>query len=542
MAVPKPKETSVSFTLRPYQHEAVQNVMADLETLQKVAMIMPTGSGKTEVFLKIAERYLAQNPEKAVLVLSHLSLLTKQTFDRFTTRAPHLPAGIFQAGQYPDFRTKVIIGTMQTSRSASRVDDLNLVTKWPVGLIIIDEAHFLMSDSYDKAISYFPMAKQVGCTATPFRSGALMTSYFDKISFSISLQDLITQGFLVPPRLIEISKGDGQGGDDDVLEEKLAETAKLYTEKERGKKAIIFMPTIESAKTMRNLLDNAGVKAHAITSELVGEERDTLLSRFRQGEIDVLTTVNVLTAGFDSPNVEAIFMPYPTQSPTVYLQRIGRGLRVCPEIGKSECRIYVYGDAPSIKRGVFQKLHENVLDTGSKKHKTTTFEEDLAYNEADPSSEVYLWTEKVVSAIERMKRLGMDKLAGKLNEKKFPKRFLQDIGAFATGLPSRLPSLPGGQYMLTAEQEKTLRTAGFTEECLEGVSKNEASAMIAAVLNQKNDWRKKPFIIPSGKFSGQHIKHTTFYYRNWIMKNNPNGEIAKLIKEWEGQGGRYEKR
>ena len=312
-------------------------------------MILPTGAGKTEIFCKIAERFVQMYPDKSVMVLSHLSLLTQQTMARFKARLPHILTGVFQADQVPDQDAQVIVGTMQTSRDGRKSDFLKLQANREVGLVVIDEAHYLDNPSYNKTLNeWFPKAKQLGCTATPFRSGALMTNYFDKISFSISLQELIDEGFLVPPRLIEVAY------DEKELPDIMAMTARLYLEKERGKKALVFMTSIEDAKQMRNVLDNHGVKARAITSELLGEERDKVLSAFRRGEIDVLTTVNVLTAGFDSPNVEAIFMPYPTQSPTTYLQRVGRGLRPCPEVGKEECRIYVCGDAPAIRREMYK--------------------------------------------------------------------------------------------------------------------------------------------------------------------------------------------
>lgn len=526
------------FKLRPYQQEAVQNCLADLQEIQKAGLIVPTGGGKTEIFAKVSERFLQLNPGSSVLILSHLSLLTKQTYDRFKERVPHLEVGIFQADQLPSQDAQVIIGTMQTSRDGKKTDFLKFRANREVGLVIIDEAHYLDNASYNKTLNeWFPKAKQLGCTATPFRSGALMTNYFDKISFSISLQELIDQGFLVPPKLVEVEY------DEKELPDIMAMVARLYLEKEKGRKALVFMTSIEDAKQMRNVLDNHGVKAHAITSELVGDERDKILRAFKDGKIDVLTTVNVLTAGFDSPNVEAIFMPYPTQSPTTYLQRVGRGLRPCPEIGKTECRIYVCGDAPAISREQYKKLHEEVLDKGSKKNKFTTFEEDLEYNEADKSSEIYRWTVTVCETVEKMQALGMEQLASRLNEKAFPKKFLRDIGAFASSLPLggvtgavRSPMDPA-----TKAQLDVLAIHGFTPECLEGLRKGEASMMVAACLTLRDKWKADPFVIAGGKFAGRHVKETNWYYRKFIMDNQPEGEIAQKIRAWEKQGGKYVK-
>jgi uncharacterized protein (DUF3820 family) len=65
--------------------------------------------------------------------------------------------------------------------------------------------------------------------------------------------------------------------------------------------------------------------------------------------------------------------------------------------------------------------------------------------------------------------------------------------------------------------------------------------MIALAINMKSEYRKTPFVIASGKYAGQHVKNTSWYYRNWIMEKNPNGEVGRMIKEWEAQGGKYEK-
>lgn len=497
--------------------------------------IVVHNSGKTQMFLEVTRRYLAQNPNNSVLILSHLSLLTTQTAARFATFAPHLPVGIFQAGESPEYTSRVIIGTVQTSRSGSKTDEMRLQTKWPVGLIIVDEAHYLDSESYNRVLSYYPQAKVVGCTATPFRSGALMTSYFDTIAFSISLQELINEGYLVPPRLLEVAL------DDTHVEDRMAAVAKLYLEHEKGRQAIVFMQSIEAAKQMRNVLDNHGVRARAVTSEIVGEEREKIFGAFHKGEIQVLTTVNVLTAGFDAPNVESIFMPYATTSPVTYLQRIGRGLR--PYKGKTECRIYVCGDTPSISKQLYQSLQERVLEAGAPKpKKAVTFKDDLAWGEFEPTSEVYKWTQTVCETIQKMETIGATQLAQMLNEKKFPLRFLKDIAALRAAIPTQMPNLKAGHEAMTKGQFDTLKNAGFTEPCLDGISKNEASLMVAAVLNLKDTWRSRPFIIPSGKFAGQHVENTSFYYRQWIMQNNPNGEIASLIREWELKGGSYKQR
>jgi hypothetical protein len=317
----------------------------------------------------------------------------------------------------------------------------------------------------------------------------------------------------------------------------MALIASLYKEREHGKSALVFMKTIEDAKQMRNVFDDNRIKASAITSDLVGEERDKILAEFKAGRIQVLTTVNVLTAGFDSPNVEAIFMPFPTKSPTTYLQRIGRGLRICPEIGKTECRIYVCGNSPSIKKELYRKLQDNVLLVNSTQKKTTTFEDDFEYGE-DTNDEIYRWNKAVCDTIKRMRELSMTRLADILNFKKFPKRFMDDIGKFAEGLPN--VNYHTSTDPATQAQIKMLIDLGFNSECCTGISKIEASALIAGGLNVREEWKKRPFIFPSGKMAGQHVSKANPFYVNMIKTKYPNSSVAKLLAEFEKAGGTYD--
>lgn len=521
---------SPCFTLRPYQTKAVNAVLKDLKSVQKVGLIMPTGSGKTEIFIDIASKYLEENPDKCVLILSHMSLLTYQTRERFKLRAPHIKVGTFQGDEFPHRTSQVVIGTMQTSKTTHKTDRLKLRIPKPVGLIIIDEAHYLTCDSYETALAAFPNAYQVGCTATPFRSGALMTNYFDRISFSISIQELIKAGYLVEPKLIQITD------DSTEVETKMALIASIYKQTENGKQALIFMKSIEDAKQMRNVLDDHKINARAITSELLGDDREKILDDFRSGKIKVLTTVNVLTAGFDSKNVEVIFMPYPTKSPTTYLQRIGRGLRPDPTINKTECRIYVCGNTPAIKQDLYKKLHNNVLEVNSKKKKATTFEEDFEYAE-DFSNEVYVWNRTVCETIRRMKGMGLDRIAGLLNSKKFPQRFLKDITAINRGLEGL--SINPSQDPASSSKINMLKSLGFTKDCLANITNSEAQTLLAVALNVKEEWKKRPYTMLSGKFPGKHISELPRPYILLIKNRYPFSQLAKTIKEYEASGGKY---
>ncbi len=516
------------FELRPYQRAAVSCVLEDIKTYQKVGVILPTGAGKTEVFVDIARQLIADDPTHAVLVLSHLSLLTEQTADRFKLRAPQIQVDIMQRDHQPKWNSQVVISTMQTSRNLKKIEWLREHTVRTVRTIIIDEAHFLPVESYQTILSYFPEAKIIGFTATPYRDRQVMTKIFEKISFSISLQDLIDMSYLVPPKLNEIvSKGE-------TVADVIATVVHLFKTQTPDRQAIVYMQSIDDARMLRSAFEHAGITASAVTQELVGDYRQEILRAFNNGTTRVLTTVNVLTAGFDSPCVGAIFMPYGTSSPTTYLQRIGRGLRPLP--GKSDCLVYVFGDAPSVSRRAYEQMTNKILNAGGGTRNYKTFGEDMLYNDYETSSDIYVWNKTVVEAISKMEKLGMLNFASLLNEKRFPKRFMDNIDTLLKNLPAKKSKLPHGQHPATEAQKVTLFKAGFGSEAISSVSKNEASMMIGTILNNSNrSSSQQRFCLPEGTHVGKHVAETPHAYRTLVKTRFPDSPVAKLIIEWESE-------
>lgn len=507
--------------LRDYQKAASDAVMEDLKSLKKTCVILPTGSGKTEVFIDITKRFLEENPKKSVLILSHMSILTDQTKERFKLRHPNINVGILKYGVRPSYFDRVIIGTMQSSRKKERIEKIEERLLYEIGLIIVDEAHFIYTDSYAKLISYLPEAKIVGFTATPFRENKIMVNYFEKISYSLSLAELIERGFLVKPQLIEMSR------DSDEISEVMALVVRTYMEKEAGKKAIVFMRTIAEAKTMRNVFVDSGIKCEAITSKITGEKRDEKIEEFNHGECCVLTTVDVLSIGFDSPPCEVIFQPFATKSVTKYIQRIGRGLRTYD--GKSNCRIYTYGTLPEIQNRTYLKLQNIALNQGGKIKEYETYSDELDYNDLSSQPIVHEWTMGVVKAVRKMEELGMINFANMLNLKKFPKQYTENIKNLIDRLPKRRITLPHGAKPATEAQIKYLVHYLFKPDQLKDMTKNEAHMMIRTIAGPETG----PFKVPNGRYMGYHIAETPYAYRSYILKNFPTSQMAQLIQTWD---------
>jgi superfamily II DNA or RNA helicase len=502
--------------------------MRDLETRNKVGVVLPTGAGKTEIFIEIAKRHW-ENRTGSILILSDRSILTTQTADRVALRAPEMRCGIFQDKSKPHVLDSIVVGTMQTAQNPDKAAELNKRLLRQPDLLIVDEAHSIDNESYRKIVqNNFPNCKVVGVTASPFRSNQIMTNYFEKISFSMSLRQLIDLGYLVPPKLFSLVFESKE------LDEIMAKVVSVYKERENGNNAIVFMKLQKDAKTLRNLFLNEGISCEAITGYVKGERRDEIINRFNQGDIRVLTTCDVLSKGFDSPVVKAIFQPYSCNSAVQYVQRVGRGLRKHDESGKSHCNVYVFGDAPSVSKNLYQRYENIALNQGDKPKEYETYSETLENNDWEGFEEQYVWTMEILEAVKKMKNAGMSSFSEMLNEKRFPKRFLENITDLLNKLPKSKLSLPNGNISMTEKQKSFLVNKGFTSDLLENVSKSEAHAMISCLMPQNKNmdiWRIKG----KSKFAGKLIFEVPWAARNYCERNMPHSEVAKLSRKWNNR-------
>lgn len=492
----------MSFTLREYQKECVNRVMEDLQKPYKtLGIIEPCGGGKTEQFIEITKRYLEQNPTKNVLILMNLSILTSQTFQRFQKRAPELSVGILQGSTRPFAVNRVVLATVHSAKERQKIVGWLYKRDKEVGLIIGDEIHNLIdTQMFIDAVSQHN-AKVIGCTATPFRERKLITDLFDNISYTVSMQELIDQKRLVPLDLVQVKLQDPSP------EGRIAQAVDIYRKFEMGKKSVVFFRTMEEAKLARNAFEMEGIKAHAILGDVKGHTRDELLRQFNNGNTDVLTTCNVLSAGFDSHKLESVIMPYGTKSPTLFMQRAGRGCRpedgdsVKPEHAKQSCRVYMVGSVPDIERGVYQKIYKYVLNEGAnEKVELDIFDEmELLDSLEEPRNSVkYKWTEQICEVAQRLKELNCMKLYDMIRKKKFPARYLKNPQMLLEGVVDGL-----------VDSEK---------------------GMIDSIRSQK--MKKDPWVMPSGKHVGKHVSELPWFYCKYVTEKLPNSLAAKIINKW----------
>lgn len=217
--------------------------------------------------------------------------------------------------------------------------------------IIIDEAHHSMAPGYQKLWDMFPHSKKLGVTATPWRmSHSGFTSLFGDIVLSRSIEWFVNNEYLSNYDYISIKKDsdvqhavnaiDKYGADGDYSDAELSLKfdcgkirAKLYQSYEKfvkGKKGIIYAIDRRHASNICELYAVHGVRICMIDGTTPAEERNRLIEEFKAGTIQVIVNVNIFSEGFDCPDIEFIQLARPTKSLSLYLQQVGRALRISP--------------------------------------------------------------------------------------------------------------------------------------------------------------------------------------------------------------------
>ena len=216
------------------------------------------------------------------------------------------------------------------------------------GLIVIDEAHHALAETYRELWKRYPEARKLGMTATPCRlNGKGFTDLFDALITSWSIAEFIGKGWLSAfdyvsiradsreQQIIDSLKKRGVDGDYQVKEmnevlNRQVSIRRLYESVERyaaGKKGMVYAVSIAHARQIAAYYNAHGVSAVAIDSKTPASERRELGEGFRQGRIRVLVNVDIFSEGFDCPDVEFVQLARPTLSLAKYLQQGGRGLR-----------------------------------------------------------------------------------------------------------------------------------------------------------------------------------------------------------------------
>ena len=332
----------MSIKLRDYQQAAVNDVRDSFRRdKRRTLLVAPCGAGKTVVFSSICAGVAANG--KRVLIVAHRKELLRQISSALKM------AGVRHAvlaGGYMGIPTaNVVVASVFTL--ANRLDRFP-----PPDLIIGDEAHhFTPKSTWGRVVEKFPNARVLGVTATPERmDGKGLGLLFDDMVMGPTVAELTEQGFLSPAEVYAPSKPNltglhSRGGDYVTSEletamDKPSITGSAVTHYRKyadGKRAIAFCVSVKHAVDVAEDFRKAGYSAHHVDGGMKDQERDRVLADFGAGKIQVLTTCDLISEGFDVPAVEVAILLRPTKSLGLYIQQVGRAVRIAP--GKTKAII-----------------------------------------------------------------------------------------------------------------------------------------------------------------------------------------------------------
>ncbi len=312
---------------------------------------LPTGGGKTVVFSEISRRYLEQTGKK-VLILTHRIELCGQTnrmLTEFGVKNKIIDSKVKELHDQEDYMC--FVAMVETLKNRLQ-DELFKVEK--IGLVIIDEAHY---NSFRKLFKYFDNCFILGVTATPLSSNINlpMKDIYRELIVGNDISSLVKKGFLAKATTFtyDVRLGSlkvGINGDYTVKSsEELYSSAIMqnkllyaYNQRLKGRKVLIFNAGIVTSKNVYETFKDAKVPVRHLDSTMTKNQRKDILAWFKVTPNAVLTSVGILTTGFDEPTIDGIMLNRATRSLALYYQMIGRGSRVIP--GKTTFEVVDLGN------------------------------------------------------------------------------------------------------------------------------------------------------------------------------------------------------
>ena len=324
-----------SVAMRFYQRAACVRVVDEIASGRKrVLLVAPTGAGKTVMFAAIAAGFHAQG--NRVLVIVHRREISAQSVKKLRA------AGIGEVG--------VCHGKKGTANEAAMVQVASIQALRPgsVGadLVIVDEAHHCPAETWARLLDLYPNAVHIGATATPWWGiGKGLGGYFQTIVSAVTMRGLMTMGhvarirvFTHPHTLRDLdlrgiaTSGDGEYSVKAVSERVdkpslIGDIVNHWRSHGQDARTLCFAASVAHSLHIVAQFRAAGIAAEHLDGETPAAERDAILARLRSGETRIVSNFNVLTEGFDAPEVGCIILARPTRRVGVFVQTVGRGLR-----------------------------------------------------------------------------------------------------------------------------------------------------------------------------------------------------------------------
>ena len=337
----------------PYQQEILDKLLAEREVHHSLRnlIVAATGTGKTVIAAFDYRRFCKQNPQSAnrLLFIAHREDILKQSKATFAGILKDVNFGELYVGSYRPQNLDHLFISVQTLHSQA------LHTKLPADYydyIVIDESHHAAAQSYEAALKHFKPKVLLGLTATPERmDGEDIYKYFDRhVAAEIRLPEAINRKLLCPFQYFGVSDTVDldslrwvRGGYDKAELSNIYTVNRLTAEKRAAHilrclskyvtdmndvRALGFCVSIEHAHFMADFFNRSGVPALALTGDSSEAVRSCAQKELVEGALRVLFVVDIYNEGVDIPEVNTVLFLRPTESLTIFLQQLGRGLRI----------------------------------------------------------------------------------------------------------------------------------------------------------------------------------------------------------------------
>ncbi|AXT49772.1 DEAD/DEAH box helicase [Aquimarina sp. BL5] len=372
------QEKKTGKDLYSYQKGAINKIFKSFEDAREdyhLLYQLPTGGGKTVIFSEIVRQYLKHHNRK-VLVMTHRIELCKQTSTMLTgfgvdNKVVDSKANLDDQDKYSCF-----VAMVETLNNRLNEDKLDISD---IGLVIIDEAHY---NSFTKLFKFFEKSFILGVTATPLSSNIKlpMKDNYDELIVGETIESLIENEFLARAEVFAYNMGltsleVGSNGDYTVKSSEdlytnsnmLSQLLQAYEKHSKGKKTLIFNNGINTSLHVYDTFRSAGYPIAHLDNTATKKQRKQILQWFKETPDAILTSVSILTTGFDEPTVDTIILNRATKSLTLYYQMIGRGSRILKN-----------------------KSTFNVIDLGNNYHRFGPWGADLDWQKIFNSPDYYM--------------------------------------------------------------------------------------------------------------------------------------------------------
>ncbi|WP_193200663.1 DEAD/DEAH box helicase [Nostoc sp. MG11] len=331
-------QVALTYQLRKYQRKWIKDIWNSWRNgHRRVLAQLPTGAGKTVCFAHICHEFFQQ--QKQVLIVAHRIELISQAAEKLELITGE-SVGIIKSGIPSHPERRIQVASVQTLARRKLLElPLN------IGAVIFDEAHHASASSYRRLIEHYENAQILGVTATPQRiDGQGFVDLFDDLVIGETTAQLIKTGYLSKFRLFATNQTistvgvEKYAGDFKASQLAVAVTSQIgveqifqnYLKYASNLRTVIFASSLEHSRALEKEFCRHGVNAEHLDGSTPSDTRVQILQRFRTGTTQVITNYEIITEGYDCPNIECIYCVRPTESSTLWLQMTGRVLRTHP--------------------------------------------------------------------------------------------------------------------------------------------------------------------------------------------------------------------